>query len=173
MALRPACAIRVEPVPPFSSLLMPFRSSTSTPRLRPGYGLQMQPELCWDRLNQLLELNGDRPRPTERWRLALERSSWHLAICREDGVLVGFVRVTSDLALNANIWDLLVDLEDPAWEEVMTALVQTALARLRREMAGCSVSLAAPPTSINALTRAGFVVDPGGIRAMGLNLGKS
>jgi hypothetical protein len=143
------------------------------PRLRPGYGLQLQPELCWDRLNQLLELNGDRPRPTERWRLALERSCWHLGICREDGVLVGFVRVTSDLALNANIWDLLVDLEDPAWEEVMTALVQTALARLRREMAGCSVSLAAPPTAINALTRAGFVVDPGGIRAMGLSLGKS
>ena len=133
----------------------------------------MQPEPCWDRLNQLLELNGDRPRPTERWRLALERSSWHLGICREDGVLVGFVRVTSDLALNANIWDLLVDVEDPAWEEVMTALVQTALARLRREMAGCSVSLAAPPTAINALTRAGFVVDPGGIRAMGLSLGKS
>jgi len=133
----------------------------------------MQPEPCWDRLNQLLELNGDRPRPTERWRLALERSSWHLGICREDGVLVGFVRVTSDLALNANIWDLLVDVEDPAWEEVMTALVQTALARLRREMAGCSVSLAAPPTAINALRRAGFVVDPGGIRAMGLSLGKS
>ena len=143
------------------------------PRLRPGYGLQLQPELCWDRLNQLLELNGDSPRPTERWRLALERSCWHLGICREDGVLVGFVRVTSDLALNANIWDLLVDLEDPAWEEVMTALVQTALTRLRREMAGCSVSLAAPPTAINALTRAGFVVDPGGIRAMGLSLGKS
>ena len=133
----------------------------------------MQPEPCWDRLNQLLELNGDRPRPTERWRLALERSSWHLGMCREDGVLVGFVRVTSDLALNANIWDLLVDVEDPAWEEVMTALVQTALARLRREMAGCSVSLAAPPTAINALRRAGFVVDPGGIRAMGLSLGKS
>lgn len=152
---------------------MPFRSPTSAPKLRPGYGLQMQPELRWERLNQLLERNGDRPRPEERWRLALERSNWHLGICREDGVLVGFVRVTSDLALNANIWDLLVDLDDPAWEEVMTALVQTALARLRREMAGCSVSLAAPPEAIQALTRAGFVVDPGGIRAMGLSLGRS
>ena len=172
MALPPACATRVEPVPPFSSLLMPFRSSTSAPRLPPGYRLQLQPELRWERLNQLLESNGDRPRPVERWRLALERSNWQLGVCREDGELVGFLRVTSDLALNANIWDFLVDLEDAAWEEVMTALVQTALMRLKREMAGCSVSLAAPPAAINALTRAGFQVDPGGIRAMGLSLGK-
>ena len=137
-----------------------------------SYVLQMQPDLRWERLNQLLERNGDRPRAHERWRLALERSCWYLGVCREDGVLVGFVRVTSDLALNANLWDLLVDLDDPAWEDVMLALVQTALARLRREMAGCSVSLAAPPEAINALTRAGFVVDPGGIRAMGLSLGQ-
>ena len=149
---------------------MPFRQATSAPRLRPGYGLQIQPPLCWDRLNELLLRHGDRPRREDRWRLALERSAWHLGVCREDGLLVGFLRVTSDLALNANIWDLLVDLDDPAWEEVMTALVQSALARLRREMAGCSVSLAAPPEALNALTRAGFVVDPGGIRAMGLNL---
>ena len=160
-------------MPPFTSLLMPFRTSTSAPRLRAGYGLQLQPELHWERLNQLLERNGDRPRPDERWSLAVERSCWHLGVCRQDGLLVGFVRVTSDLALNANIWDLLVDLDDPAWEEVMMALVQTALARLRREMAGCSVSLAAPPEALNALTRAGFVVDPGGIRAMGLSLKRS
>jgi hypothetical protein len=83
---------------------------------------------------------------------------------------VGFVRATSDQALNANLWDLLADPADPNRSEIFTALVQTALARLRRELSGCSISLSAPPEALQALTGAGFVVDPGGIRAMGLQL---
>ena len=42
--------------------------------------------------------------------------------------------------------------------------------RLRRELSGCSISISAPQESLPALLRAGFVVDPGGIRAMGLRL---
>jgi hypothetical protein len=53
---------------------------------------------------------------------------------------------------------------------VITSLVRCALGRLRRELAGCSVSLSAPPEALEILTQAGFVVDPGGIRAMGLDL---
>ncbi|MEB3199760.1 MAG: N-acetyltransferase [Synechococcaceae cyanobacterium] len=155
---------------PFPSLLMPFRSPHGQPRLPQGYTLLHQPELCWDRLNVLLEHCGEQQRPHARWQRALERSSWHLGVVNGSGLLVGFLRVTSDQALNANIWDLLVDPQDPARGDVIPALVQTALARLRREMAGCSVSLAAPPEALDALTRAGFVVDPGGIRAMGLTL---
>ena len=86
------------------------------------------------------------------------------------GRTVGFVRATSDQALNANLWDLLADPADPYRTEIFTALVQTALARLRRELSGCSISLSAPPEALQALTGAGFVVDPGGIRAMGLQL---
>lgn len=100
----------------------------------------------------------------------LERSLWHLHIVNSSDQLVGFVRATSDLALNANLWDLWADADDPTQGELLLALVQGALARLRRELPGCSVSLSAPPQALEALRRQGFVVDPGGIRAMGLNL---
>jgi hypothetical protein len=83
---------------------------------------------------------------------------------------VGFLRTTSDQALNANLWDLLTDPSDPARDAVLTALVRTALGRLRRELGGCSISVSAPPEAIAALSSAGFLLDPGGIRAMGLAL---
>jgi hypothetical protein len=150
--------------------LLPFRSHPQPPRLREGYELQLEPDVQEEELNRLLHRCGDSPRTAERWRLALRRSAWHLAVRDPEGRLVGFVRATSDRALNANLWDLLSDPDDPARAEVITALVQSALARLRREMGGCSVSLSAPPEALQALTRAGFVVDPGGIRAMGLDL---
>ena len=57
-----------------------------------------------------------------------------------------------------------------AWFERIEHLVHTALNRLRRELPGCSISLSAPPEAVKALTQQGFVVDPGGIRAMGLAL---
>jgi hypothetical protein len=44
------------------------------------------------------------------------------------------------------------------------------MARLRRELPGCSISVAAPALALEALKQNGFVVDPGGIRAMGLRL---
>ena len=64
----------------------------------------------------------------------------------------------------------MADSTDPGHGEVIDALVQAALARLRREMTGCSISISAPPEALKSLTRVGFVVDPGGIRAMGLDL---
>jgi len=95
---------------------------------------------------------------------------WHLRIVNIEERPVGFVRATSDLALNANLWDLWADAQDPAQPELLLALVQGALTRLRRELPGCSISLSAPPQALEALKRQGFVVDPGGIRAMGLDL---
>jgi hypothetical protein len=132
--------------------------------------LLAQPEPSGSCLNRLLLACGDAPRSQERWRQVLASSAWHLGVVDPAGRLVGFVRATSDQALNANLWDLLADPADPAHSEVLTALVQSALARLRRELGGCSVSLAAPPEALAALKRAGFQVDPGGIRAMGLRL---
>jgi hypothetical protein len=150
--------------------LLPFRSQPAIPRLREGYELLQGPELPFDQLNGLLQACGDSPRSPERWRRVLKRSSWHLAVIRGEERLVGFVRATSDRALNANLWDLLSDPHDPARPEVIAVLVQSALGRLRREMGGCSISVSAPPEALQALTQAGFVVDPGGIRAMGLAL---
>ncbi len=121
-------------------------------------------------LNRLLEKAGDSRRPPELWQRVLTCSAWHLSVINPEQRMVGFVRATSDQALNANLWDLMADPEDPARDEVLLALVQAALSRLRRELAGCSVSLSAPPEALAALEHCGFLVDPGGIRAMGLRL---
>jgi hypothetical protein len=150
--------------------LLPFRTPPSQPRLREGYQLLWQEPVHSQELDALLQLCGDRPRGEDCWALVLERSTWHLALRDGSGRLVGFLRATSDQALNANLWDLLSDPADPDRQEVIHALVQTGLNRLRRELAGCSISLSAPPEALEALNRAGFVVDPGGIRAMGLQL---
>ncbi len=167
MALPQACATRAEPL---NSLLIPFRSHPPPLRLREGYTLLHQHDPEPADLNRLLETCGDSPRSPDRWRRVLACSAWYLVVLDPTGALVGFVRATSDQALNANLWDLVADPDDPGREEVIGALVQAALTRLRREMSGCSISLSAPPEALKALTRVGFVVDPGGIRAMGLDL---
>jgi len=154
------------------SPLIPFRLQPPTPRLREGYRLLDNPELPAEALNQLLLQVGEHPRSPERWQSVLVRSNWWFGVVNESRAqLVGFVRVTSDMALNANLWDLVADANDPAETEVYLALVGAALGRLRRELSGCSISLAAPPAALEALTQHGFVIDPGGIRAMGLPLG--
>lgn len=152
------------------SLLLPFRSQASVPRLPLGWLVASDPGPAATGLNRLLALAGEAPRSEERWRRALEHSLWHLAVIDAAGELRGFVRATSDLALNANLWDLLSDPEAPEQERVLETLVQSALQRLRRDLPGCSISLSAPPEALRALERQGFVLDPGGIRAMGLRL---
>ena len=161
------------------SLLIPFRPASAPPRLPEGFVLHQGPggdlpaasaEDTAEALNRLLLACGDQARSGQRWQATLERSAWHLSITDPEGQTVGFVRATSDQALNANLWDLLSDPADPERQEVLTALVRTALGRLRRDLGGCSISLSAPPEALEILSRAGFVVDPGGIRAMGLAL---
>ena len=152
------------------SLLIPFRGQPQLPALPSGYALSSDQRPDPVELNALLVSCGDPSRSAERLALALERSSWQLCIRNGVGALTGFVRVTSDQALNANLWDLCVEPADPEQPQLMQVLVQTALARLRRELPGCSVSVAAPPAAQEALRRHGFVLDPGGIRAMGLRL---
>jgi|GEM_PF-116516 hypothetical protein len=161
-----------------ASLLVPFRTSGAAQLLPEGYSLIQSPEsdlategeTATEALNRLLVGCDERPRSPERWSQVLERSTWHLGVKDRQERLVGFLRATSDLALNANLWDLLSDPADPGRDQVLAALVRCALGRLRRELAGCSVSLSAPPEALEIISRAGFVVDPGGIRAMGLSL---
>jgi len=152
------------------SLLIPFRNQPSPPALPEGYGLESGDPPATAELQGLLLACGDPPRQSERLVLALKRSIWHLSVRNPAGELVGFLRATSDLALNANLWNLSGHPGDPHRDQVVLVLVHTALNRLRRELPGCSISLSAPPEAVKALTQQGFVVDPGGIRAMGLGL---
>ena len=152
------------------SLLIPFRSQPQPPALPEGYSFDGEPGPALEELDALLVACGDPSRPQERLQRALARSAWALAVRNGEAQLVGFVRATSDLALNANLWDLAADPVDPARDQVLLVLVHTALSRLRRELPGCSISVAALPEALEPLRRQGFVVDPGGIRAMGLQL---
>ncbi|UPM51358.1 MULTISPECIES: N-acetyltransferase [unclassified Synechococcus] len=152
------------------SLLIPFRSQPQPPVLPEGYILDGQQTPSGGELNRLLVQCGDPQRLDERLEQALARSNWQFSVRNPSGVLVGFVRATSDLALNANLWDLSADPVDPAQAQVLLVIVHAAMARLRRELPGCSISVAAPSVALDALKRNGFVVDPGGIRAMGLRL---
>jgi hypothetical protein len=152
------------------SLLIPFRAQPQPPALPPGYSLTADLPPAPAELHALLLASGDPSRPLDRIQAALERSSWSLTLRSPAGALAGFVRVTSDQALNANLWDLSADPADPHQGQLLLVLVHSALARLRRELPGCSISVAAPPVAIEALKRHGFVVDPGGIRAMGVRL---
>jgi hypothetical protein len=158
--------------------LIPFRSQPPAPSLRQGYRLLENPGLTAEALNNLLIQTGDKPRSAASWQRVLERSTWYYAVVKdvvsevagEPDRLVGFVRITSDMALNANLWDLSADNTDATQAEIYLALVTAALGKLKRELGGCSISLAAPPAALQALKHHGFVLDPGGIRAMGLAL---
>jgi hypothetical protein len=158
------------PRPALDSLLIPFRSQPQAPRLREGYELLTNSLPSHEELNRLLLASGDPSRDPDRWKRVLAKSLWHLAVESPEGKVVGFVRATSDLALNANLWDLCADPGDPRHADILAVLVHGSLGKLRRELAGCSISLSAPPAALDALNRYGFSVDPGGIRAMGLNL---
>ena len=121
-------------------------------------------------INALLQDCGDQPHPVDRWPLALQRSIWHLSILdNENNRLGGFVRATSDQALNANLWNLAAA-AGPDQSRLLSVLVHRSLACLRKDLPGCSISIAAPAQALDALKSRGFILDPGGIRAMGLRL---
>ncbi len=102
--------------------------------------------------------------------LAIDRSISTFSILEvSTGKLVGFVRVTSDKGLNANLWNLVAE-PGPNQRIFFLVLVHRSLATIRRELPGCSISVAAPSIAIGALENQGFLMDPGGIRAMGLRL---
>ena len=148
--------------------LLPFRSKPAVPALPPGYVLEPESQPTARAIDALLQACGEPSIPEERWMAALERSLWCLSVRREhDDRLAGFVRATSDRALNANLWNLCAH-PGESQGQVMAVLVHRSLAILRRDLPGCSISISAPPAALQALKDQGFVLDPGGIRAMGL-----
>ena len=122
------------------------------------------------RINRLLSrCNQDTHQP-RKLELALKKSDFYLTLNEKNSdKLVGFVRVTSDKGLNANLWDLAAEPGDQQ-ETYMSIIVFKAIEIIRRELPGCSISVAAPLISINPLKANGFLLDPNGIKTMGFRL---
>ena len=101
---------------------------------------------------------------------AIQKSNFFFAIQNEfKNKLYGFVRVTSDKGLNANLWNLSASPGDNQ-ELYYSILLQVTLEKINREMPGCSISVQAPPSSFKSLEDSGFILDPNGIRVMGYKL---
>ena len=101
---------------------------------------------------------------------AIQKSNFFYTIQNElKNKLYGFVRVTSDRGLNANLWNLSA-LPGNNQQLYYSILLQVTLEKITREMPGCSISVQAPVSSFKALEESGFILDPNGIRVMGYKL---
>ncbi len=122
------------------------------------------------KINRLLSrCNQDTHQP-RKLELALKSSDFYLTLLEKSSDnLVGFVRVTSDKGLNANLWDLVAEPGDQQGKYI-SIVVFKAIEIIRRELPGCSISVAAPLISLNALKVNGFLLDPNGIKTMGFRL---
>ena len=150
--------------------MLSFLQQPSIPPLPEGTRLETSTPPTSQQLTTLLMSCGESTHPEERWELALQRSLWQISILEEStGELIGFVRATSDLALNANLWNLAAK-PGPNQGALFAVLVHRALQILRRDLPGCSLSISAPAAALEALKQQGFLIDPNGIRAMGLSL---
>ena len=147
-----------------------FSFRQQTPQLPSGFVLDLEHSPSPDALNRLLASCNQDTHPSGKLALALKKSAFHLSILEESSKkLSGFVRATSDKGLNANLWNLVAE---PSCEQgqFLAVLVHRSLSIIRRKMPGCSVSVSAPLMAIEALKEHGFLIDPGGIRAMGLRI---
>ena len=101
---------------------------------------------------------------------AIQKSNFFFTIQNKiKNKLYGFVRVTSDRGLNANLWNLSAA---PGNNQQLyySVLLQVTLEKINREMPGCSISVQAPVSSLKCLEESGFIIDPNGIRVMGYKL---
>ena len=150
--------------------MLPFLQQSAPPKLPNGYRLESSIAPSPESLNTLLAACQETTHAEDDWQRALDNSLWQLSVLDEtSGELVGFVRATSDLALNANLWNLCAK-PGPDQAQLLSVLVHRSLNMLRRDLPGCSLSVSAPKMAVAALETHGFVIDPSGIRAMGLPL---
>ena len=121
-------------------------------------------------LNRLLVKSGCESCPTQKISLAIKNSNFFFTIQKEsNNRLYGFVRVTSDRGLNANLWNLCAE-KGNNQNLFYSILLQVTLEKINREMPGCSISVQAPVTSFKSLEESGFILDPNGIRVMSFKL---
>ena len=102
--------------------------------------------------------------------MAIKQSNFFFTIrSKQISKVHGFVRVTSDKGLNANLWNLCA--ETGKYQNLFyLILLRLTLEKINREMPGCSVSVQAPPSSFSSLKESGFILDPNGIRVMGYKI---
>ena len=121
-------------------------------------------------LNRLLLNIGCESFPIQKISLAIKNSNFFFTIQNESNKkLYGFVRVTSDRGLNANLWNLSAE-QGNNQNLFYLVLLQFTLEKINREMPGCSVSVQAPVSSFKSLEKSGFILDPNGIRVMSFKL---
>ncbi len=121
-------------------------------------------------LNRLLVNCGCDSFPIQKLSLAIKNSNFFFTIqSKLKNKLYGFVRVTSDRGLNANLWNLSAE-KGNNQNLFYSALLQATLEKINREMPGCSISVQAPSSSFKSLEESGFILDPNGIRVMGYKL---
>ena len=121
-------------------------------------------------LNRLLQNIGCESFPTQKMSLAINNSNFFFTIQKEyKNKLYGFVRVTTDRGLNANLWNLSAE-QGNNQNLFYSILLQATLEKINREMPGCSISVQAPVSSFKSLEESGFILDPNGIRVMGFKL---
>jgi len=121
-------------------------------------------------VNKLLANCGCETFPIKPLSEAIRQSNFFFTIQNErKNKLYGFVRVTSDRGLNANLWNLSAAPCDNQ-QLYYSILLQLTLDKINREMPGCSISVQAPVSSFKSLEESGFILDPNGIRVMGYKL---
>ena len=147
--------------------MLGLNSANKCPQIPEGFILLRSEVVPVRKINRLLsKCNQDTHQP-RKLELALKSSEFYLTLLQKTSEnLVGFVRVTSDKGLNANLWDLVAEPGDQQ-EKYIAIVVFNAIEIIRRELPGCSISVAAPLMSLKALKANGFLLDPNGIKTMG------
>ena len=121
-------------------------------------------------VNKLLANCGCDTFPIKLLSEAIQKSNFFFTIQNElRNKLYGFVRVTSDRGLNANLWNLSAA-KGSNQELFYSILLKVTLEKINIEMPGCSISVQAPESSLKSLEESGFILDPNGIRVMGYKL---
>ena len=150
--------------------MLGLNSANKCPQIPEGFILLRSEVVPVRKINRLLSRCNQDTHPPRKLELALKSSDFYLTLSQKaSDNLVGFVRVTSDKGLNANLWDLVAEPGDQQ-EKYIAIVVFNAIEIIRRELPGCSISVAAPLISHKALTANGFLLDPNGIKTMGFRL---
>ena len=135
-----------------------------------GYFVESSKTPLAKEVNKLLANCGCETFPIKLLAEAIKKSNFFFTIQNQlKNKLYGFVRVTSDRGLNANLWNLSAA---PGNNQQLfySKLLQVTLEKINREMPGCSISVQAPVSSFKSLEESGFILDPNGIRVMGYKL---
>ncbi|MEM1366833.1 MAG: hypothetical protein AAGG02_02225 [Cyanobacteria bacterium P01_H01_bin.15] len=123
--------------------------------------------IIFDELNHLFVSAGYPSRKVDKLQLALQHSILCLsARTFGDKKLVGFVRVTSDEAFNATVWDLIVDPKVANPSGIKKLLVSRLKREIKKIIPQCTLAMFANAQDHGLLFDANFAEPPKGIRAM-------